>query len=98
MEQLDLSANTSHTILFKLDQSPRLVGLEGQLIWKRELTEGKWRQKCQYNAGWIDCWSVSSLVLAISTIRHQWMGPLPHADITTPEKESSLLGSLRFSF
>ena len=62
-EQLDLSAflpdtNTSHDILFTLDQSARLVGREGQLIWKRELQEGKWRRKCQYNAGWIDCWSV----------------------------------------
>ena len=119
-EQLDLSAflpdtNTSHDILFTLDQSARLVGREGQLIWKRELQEGKWRRKCQYNAGWIDCWwvtillpikshlflrSVPSLVLAIEFLYHPapMDGPPPQADITTPDKESSLLGPLRFSF
>ena len=120
-EQLDLSAflpdtNTSHDILFTLDQSARLVGREGQLVWKRELQEGKWRRKCQYSSGWIDCWfvlltnpqhhaylglrSVPSLVLAIEFLYHPapMDGPPPQADITTPDKESSLLGPLRFSF
>ena len=120
-EQLDLSAflpdtNTSHDILFTLDQSARLVGREGQLVWKRELQEGKWRRKCQYSSGWIDCWfvllrnhqhhaylvlrSVPSLVLAIEFLYHPapMDGPPPQADITTPDKESSLLGPLRFPF
>ena len=104
-EQLDLSAflpdtNTSHDILFTLDQSARLVGREGQHIWKRELQEGKWRRKCQYSAGWIDCWSVPNLMLAIEFLYHPapMDGPSPQADIATPDKESSLLGPLRFLF
>ena len=101
-EQLDLSAflpdtNTSHDILFTLDQSARLVGREGQLVWKRELQEGKWRRKCQYSAGWIDCWCVPHLVLGVEFHYHPAPldGPPPQADMTTPDKESSLLGPLR---
>ena len=44
--------------------------------------------------------SVPSLVLAIEFLYHPapMDGPPPQADITTPDKESSLLGPLRFSF
>jgi hypothetical protein len=102
-EQLDLSAflpetNTSHDILITLDKSARLVGREGQLLWKRELQEGKWRRKCQYSGGWTDCWCVPTLQLGIEFLYHPapMDGPPPQADITTPDKESSLLGPLRF--
>ena len=41
-----------------------------------------------------------NLVLAIEFLYHPapMDGPPPQADITTPDKESSLLGPLRFSF
>ena len=41
-----------------------------------------------------------SLVLAIEFLYHPapMDGPPPQADITTPDKEFSLLGPLRFSF
>ena len=101
-ERLDLSAylpdtNSSHDILFSLDSSARIVGRDGDVIWKKDLQEGKWRRKCQYSSGWIDCWCVPSLAINIEFQYHPcpMSGPQAQADITTPDKESSLLGPLR---
>ena len=99
-EQLDLSAflpdtNTSHDILFTLDQSARLVGREGQLVWKRELQEGKWRRKCQYSSGWIDCWfvllpNIINIVLILVSGRYPaWCSP--SSSSTTPPPWTDLL-------
>ena len=101
-ERLDLSVylpdtNTSHHILFTLDNSAKIVGRDGDHIWKKSLQEGKWRRRCQHSAGWIDCWCVPSLALSIDFQYHPCpaAGPAPQADIATPDKESSLLGPLR---
>ena len=53
-ERLDLSAhlpdvNTSHDILFSLDSAARIVSRDGDIIWKKELQEGKWRRRCEYS-------------------------------------------------
>ena len=69
-EHLDLAAflpdtNTSHDILYTLDNSARLVGRDGAHLWKSDLQAGKWRRKCEYSRGWLDCWAVPNLVLSI---------------------------------
>ena len=101
-ERLDLSVylpdtNTTHHILYTLDNSAKIVGRDGEHIWKKSLQEGKWRRRCQYSAGWIDCWCVPSLALSIDFLFHPCprSGPPPQADLATPDKESSLLGPLR---
>lgn len=50
-----------------------------------------------FSAGWIDCWSVPILAIAIQYMYHPMppLGPDPQADITTPEKEEILLSPIR---
>lgn len=49
------------------------------------------------SAGWIDCWSVSIVAIKINWVYHLIppLGPVPQADITTPEKEEILLSPIR---
>lgn len=51
----------------------------------------------QFQEGWIDCWSVPNLALAIHFLYHpvHVPGPKAQAGINTPDREDSLLGPLR---
>lgn len=57
----------------------------------------KWRKFCQISANWVECWSVPICAISISFTYHPMppLGPTPQADVTTPEKEESLLSPIR---
>lgn len=57
----------------------------------------KWRNICQHSSNWIECWSVPICAISISFTYHPMppLGPTPQADVTTPEKEESLLSPIR---
>jgi len=46
---------------------------------------------------WIECWSVPICAVSIAFTYHPMppLGPSPQADVTTPEKEESLLSPMR---
>ena len=101
-EHIDLvlflpETNTSHDILYSLDLNAKIVTPEGKWRWKRDGNDAKWRNLCKYDEGWIDCWATPNVVLQIEFIYHPLplSGPLPQADVTTPEKEKLLLSPLR---
>lgn len=89
--------NTSHDILYSLDLNAKIVTPEGKWRWKRDGNEKKWRHLCNYEDGWIDCWSAPSVALQIEFLYHPlpMPGPPPQAEMTTPEKEQQLLTPLR---
>ncbi|XP_055681343.1 bridge-like lipid transfer protein family member 1 isoform X2 [Lutzomyia longipalpis] len=101
-EGLDLSlylpeVSTSRPILIGLDENARILTRDGHVRKRAELMTKKWRRICQRTAGWIDCWTVPIVALAIQYIYHPIppLGPDPQADITTPEKEEILLSPMR---
>ncbi len=89
--------NTSHDILYSLDLNAKIVTAEGKWKWKRDGHERKWRSRCKYDDGWIDCWSAPSATLQIDFLYHPMppSGPPPQANQSTPEKEQKLLTPLR---
>lgn len=101
-EGLDLSLylpeiSTSRSILLGLDANARILTRDGQIKKRSELFAKKWRRHCVSYNGWIDCWNVPIVALAIQYIYHPMppLGPDPQADITTPEKEEILLSPMR---
>ncbi|GAB0095271.1 Protein KIAA1109 [Sergentomyia squamirostris] len=101
-EGLDLSmylpeVSTSRPILIGLDENARILTRDGSVKKRTELLTKKWRRICQRTSGWIDCWTVPIVALAIQYIYHPIppLGPDPQADITTPEKEEILLSPMR---
>ncbi|XP_040563283.1 bridge-like lipid transfer protein family member 1 [Lepeophtheirus salmonis] len=89
--------NTSHYILRSLDSNTKIVGRDGKVFWKNESNASKWRRKCKYEDGWIDCWSAPSIFLKIDFIFHPipLPGPPPMADLPLSEIEEMLLSPLR---
>uniref|UniRef100_A0A1B0D1P6 Fragile site-associated protein C-terminal domain-containing protein n=1 Tax=Phlebotomus papatasi TaxID=29031 RepID=A0A1B0D1P6_PHLPP len=101
-EGLDLSmylpeVSTSRPILIGLDENARILTRDGHVKERADLLSKKWRRICLRNSGWIDCWTVPIVALAIQYIYHPIppLGPDPQADITTPEKEEILLSPMR---
>lgn len=101
-EGLDLSmyipeVSSSRSILMGIDQNARILTRDGQIRRREDLLSKKWRRVCVRSAGWIDCWTVPIVALAIQYIYHPMppLGPDPQADITTPEKEEILLSPIR---
>lgn len=101
-EGLDLVLNipdtsSTHHILTTLDNDIKYINRDGNISWKRDLQAGKWRNRCSYTDGWIDCWCVPNLSLTITFLFHPitMPGPRAQADIETPEQEMNLLGPLR---
>ena len=101
-DQLDLSlfvpqVYTSHDILKSLDINAKLVNKDGKVGWKRDQSLSKWRNFCDYDEGWFDCWTAPQVQLEITFLYHPIPlgGPPPQAEISTPEKENKLLSPLR---
>lgn len=102
-ESVDLSlylpeVNTNRIILLALDKNAKIISRDGTCKQLSDLTkQKKWRNVCQKNAGWIDCWSVPIVALSINYTYHPCppLGPVPQANITTPEKEEILLSPMR---
>ena len=89
--------SSSHHLLTTLDTEVKFVHRNGSVGWKKDLKAGKWRRRCDYAEGWIDCWSVPNLALTVHFLYHpvHVPGPKPQAGINTPDREDSLLGPLR---
>ena len=83
--------NTSHDILYSLDLNAKIMTRDGNIKWKRDGIETKWRQLCKYDDGWIDCWSAPKIQLNIAFMYHPipLSGPPPQADLPTPDKDDS---------
>ncbi|KAH0953833.1 hypothetical protein HN011_011903 [Eciton burchellii] len=102
-ESVDLSfylpeVNTNRIILLTLDKNAKIMTRDGSLKHLHELNRGKkWRNFCQKESGWVDCWSVPIVALSINYTYHLCppLGPTPQANITTPEKEEILLSPMR---
>ncbi|XP_014476117.1 PREDICTED: uncharacterized protein KIAA1109 isoform X1 [Dinoponera quadriceps] len=102
-ESVDLSfylpeVNTNRIILLALDKNAKIMTRDGSHKHLHELNRGrKWRNFCQKEAGWVDCWSVPIVALSINYTYHPCppLGPTPQANITTPEKEEILLSPMR---
>ncbi|XP_020299517.1 uncharacterized protein KIAA1109 isoform X4 [Pseudomyrmex gracilis] len=102
-ESVDLSfylpeVNTNRIILLALDKNAKIMTRDGSHKHLHELNRGKkWRNFCQKESGWIDCWFVPIVALSINYIYHLCppLGPTPQANITTPEKEEILLSPMR---
>ena len=92
--------NTSRDILRSLDLNAKVSTRDGKWRWKREENEGKWRQFCSFEDGWVDTWSAPRVSLNIEFLFHPvpLAGPPPQADVPTPEKEKKLLGPLHAPF
>ncbi|XP_024891805.1 uncharacterized protein KIAA1109-like isoform X13 [Temnothorax curvispinosus] len=90
--------NTNRVILLALDKNAKIMTRDGSHKHLHELNRGKkWRNFCQKESGWVDCWSVPIVALSINYIYHLCppLGPTPQANITTPEKEEILLSPMR---
>lgn len=101
-EGLDLSLylpeiSTTRPIVLGLEGNMRFLTRDGQIKKRADFPSKKWRKDCHRSAGWVDCWSVPIVALAIQYIYHPMppLGPDPQADITTPEKEEILLSPIR---
>ncbi|XP_059220163.1 bridge-like lipid transfer protein family member 1 isoform X4 [Stomoxys calcitrans] len=101
-EGLDLSlyvpeVSSTKPIVLAIDENARLLTRSGKVKIRPELYTKKWRKICQRSAGWIDCWTVPIVALSIQYVYHPAppLGPVPQADITTPEKEEILLSPMR---
>ncbi|XP_015586515.1 uncharacterized protein KIAA1109 isoform X3 [Cephus cinctus] len=102
-ESVDLSfylpeVNTNRVILLALDKNAKIMTRDGSCKQLSDLnTNKKWRNVCQKGFGWVDCWSVPIVALSINYTYHPCppLGPVPQANITTPEKEEILLSPMR---
>ncbi|XP_050452726.1 transmembrane protein KIAA1109 isoform X1 [Cataglyphis hispanica] len=102
-ESVDLSfylpeVNTNRIILLALNKNAKIMTRDGTHKHLHELNRGKkWRNFCQKESGWVDCWSVPIVALSINYTYHLCppLGPTPQANITTPEKEEILLSPMR---
>lgn len=103
-DKLDLSlyvpeVYTSHDILKSLDMNAKIVNRDGgsRWHWKRDIQACSWRNLCNYDDGWFDCWTAPKVKLDIIFTYHPipLPGPQPQAEISTPEKEMKLLSPLR---
>ncbi|EZA51340.1 hypothetical protein X777_10025 [Ooceraea biroi] len=93
-----IHVNTNRIILLALDKNAKIMTRDGSLKHLHELNKGKkWRNFCQKESGWVDCWSVPIVALSINYTYHLCppLGPTPQANITTPEKEEILLSPMR---
>lgn len=98
-ESVDLTMYTpevfsSRNIILALDKNAKILKPPNMA----KSNERKWRNVCQKSLGWVDCWSVPIAALCINYIYHPIppMGPVPQADIPTPDKEELLLSPMRF--
>ncbi|XP_012263790.2 transmembrane protein KIAA1109 homolog isoform X5 [Athalia rosae] len=102
-ESVDLSfylpeVNTNRSILLALDKNAKIMSRDGTVRQLMHMnTNKKWRNVCQRESGWVDCWSVPIVALSINYTYHPCppLGPTPQANITTPEKEEILLSPMR---
>ncbi|XP_046477858.1 bridge-like lipid transfer protein family member 1 isoform X1 [Neodiprion pinetum] len=102
-ESVDLSfylpeVNTNRNILLALHKNAKIVARDGSVRQLADLDRNKkWRNACQKEFGWVDCWSVPIVALSINYTYHPCppLGPTPQANITTPEKEEILLSPMR---
>ncbi|XP_012270662.1 uncharacterized protein KIAA1109 isoform X2 [Orussus abietinus] len=102
-ESVDLSfylpeVNTNRSILLALHKNAKIMTRDGSCKPLAELDKSKkWRNVCQKASGWVDCWSVPIVALSINYTYHPSppLGPMPQANITTPEKEEILLSPMR---
>lgn len=102
-ESVDLAfyipeVNTNRNVLVALEKNARILCRDGSIKQMSDLNKNKkWRNVCQRDTGWVDCWSVPIVALSINYTYHPCppMGPQPQANITTPEKEELLLSPIR---
>ena len=104
-QKVDLSlflpeTNTSRDIFRSLDCNAKVISRNGKWTWKKAGNTYKWRNLCAHEKGWVDCWSAPSVNLLIEFFYHPVPppGPIPQAEVSTPEKEKLLLDPLRAPF
>ena len=73
--------------------APKISTNENKWKWKRDCNEGKWRDFCRHEDGWIDCVTAPNVILQIEFLFHPMPlpGPPPQADVPTPEKEKQVM-------
>ncbi|ESO89448.1 hypothetical protein LOTGIDRAFT_234295 [Lottia gigantea] len=93
---------TSRHIIIALSENMKIVDRDGIEVDKPFTKNKQWRNITEKSFGWVDCWWTSNVSLSINYTFHPMpeLQPLSKSyndleDLTTPEKEETLLQPLR---